>query len=364
MAKKENRYIPQVVFHPGETLAEKLAEMKMGPKEFAVRTDKPEKTINAVLKGESSITPDMAVQFESVTKIPAHFWMNKQRSFDEYRARERQREIIDESIDWARKFPLTEMIKKGWIKSSGNINEKTEALLSFFGMSNPEAWHKFYFYRNLKVAFRISLAHTSEPYAISAWLRKGELQAQELTVENLYSEKRFKETLPVIKSLMAKHPANFQEKLQSLCLEAGVKVVYTPCLPKAPINGATRWLDETPFIQLTGRYKRNDVFWFTFFHEAGHILLHGKKDVFLENIEYSDKINEKEQEADEFAIKWTLSEQEENEIVSQGRLTSEDVRKYAEKFNTHPAIIIGRLQHKKYIPYSAGKEFIEKVELR
>ncbi len=69
---------------------------------------------------------------------------------------------------------------------------------------------------------------------------------------------------------------------------------------------------------------------YLFFHEAGHILLHGKKDVFLENIEYSDKINEKEQEADEFAIKWTLSEQEENEIVSQGRLTSEDVRKYAE----------------------------------
>jgi len=99
MAKKENQYIPQVVFHPGETLSEKLAEMKMGPKEFAMRTDKPEKTINAVLKGESSITPDMAVQFESVTKIPAHSWMSKQRSFDEYQARERQREIIGESID-------------------------------------------------------------------------------------------------------------------------------------------------------------------------------------------------------------------------------------------------------------------------
>jgi len=207
------------------------------------------------------------------------------------------------------------------------------------------------------------LAHTNEPYAISAWLRRGELQARALTVTNTYSEKSFKETLPVIKSLMAKHPVDFQEQLQSLCLEAGVKVVYTPCLPKAPINGATRWLDDTPFIQLTGRYKRNDVFWFTFFHEAGHILLHGKKDVFLENIEYADKINEKEQEADEFAVKWTLSEQEENEIVSQGIVTSEDVRKYAEKFNTHPAIIIGRLQHKKYIPYSVGKEFIEKVEL-
>jgi addiction module HigA family antidote len=363
MAIKENRYIPQVVFHPGETLAEKLAEMKMGPKEFAVRAGKPEKTIIAVMKGESSITPDMAVQFESVTHIPAHFWMNKQRTFDEHLARERQRSIITESIDWARNFPLAEMIKKGWLKPSESISEKTEHLLSFFGMSNPDGWRKFYFDRTLKLSFRISLAHTKEPYAISAWLRQGELQAQELTLDKPYSEKKFKETLPLIKSLMAKHPKDFQKDLQVLCLEAGVKVVYTPCLPKAPINGATRWLDDTPFIQLTGRYKRNDIFWFTFFHEAGHILLHGKKDVFLENIEYPDKTDAKEQQADDFAVNWTLSKEEEKEILSKGSITSEEVRTYAEKFNTHPAIIIGRLQHNGYIPYSAGKEFIEKVEL-
>lgn len=364
MAIKENQYIPQVVFHPGETLAEKLVEMEMGPKEFAVRTGKPEKTIHAVLKGESAITPDMAVQFESVTKIPAHFWMNKQRSFDEYLARERQRKVIVESASWARKFPLAEMITKGWIEAARSINEKSENLLSFFGMSNPDAWHNFYFNKELKVAFRISLAHTKEPYAISAWLRKGELQAKELMAEEPYSAEKFKDALPAIKSLMAKHPEDFQKNLQSLSLEAGVKVVYTPCLPKAPINGATRWLGDTPLIQLSGRYKRNDVFWFTFFHEAGHILLHGKKDIFLENIEYPDKVDAKEVEADDFAIRWTLSKEEETEIISNGIKTEEDLFRYAEKFNTHPAIIIGRLQYKKIIPYSLGKEFIEKVELQ
>ena len=90
MVTNENQYIPQVVFHPGETLVEKLKEMKMGPKEFAVRTGKPEKTISKVLSGKSSITPDMAVQFESVTKIPAHFWLNRQRSYDEYIARKKK----------------------------------------------------------------------------------------------------------------------------------------------------------------------------------------------------------------------------------------------------------------------------------
>ena len=92
---KQNQYFPQSRPHPGETLAEKLEEMEMGPKEFSLRTGKPEKTIIAVLKGESSITPDMAVQFENVTKIPANFWMNHQRGYDEYMAREKRKAAID-----------------------------------------------------------------------------------------------------------------------------------------------------------------------------------------------------------------------------------------------------------------------------
>lgn len=326
MITKENRYFPQVGFHPGETLAEKLTEMNMGPKEFAVRTGKPEKTIIAVLKGESSITPDMALLFESVTRIPAHFWMNSQRNYDEYLARERQQRLIAESIEWARNFPLADMIKKGWLPKTTDIKEKTAVLLSFFGMSSPDAWYDYYYHKELKVVFSISLAHTGKPYAISAWLRKGELQAEELTTANPYSEKKFKAILSQVKALMANHPTDFFSQLQQLCLEAGVKVVHTPCLPHAPIHGSTRWLNNIPFIQLSGRYNRNDIFWFTFFHEAGHIMLHGKKEVFLENMEYPDKTDSKEREADEFAIKWTLTKEEEQEIIAKGRITPSDVR--------------------------------------
>ena len=161
---------------------------------------------------------------------------------------------------------------------------------------------------------------------------------------------------------MAKHPENFFEQLQTLCLEAGVKVVHTPCINKAPINGSTRWLNETPLIQLTGRYKRNDIFWFTFFHEAGHILLHGKKDIFLENIDYSDKDKLKEAEADNFAIKWTLTKEEQNEILQRFRITEDDVAEFAKKFNTHPAIIIGRLQHDGLVPHALGRKFFEAIE--
>jgi HTH-type transcriptional regulator / antitoxin HigA len=360
MSMSSNRYHPQSVNHPGSTLEEKLHEMGMGPKEFALRSGKPEKTIIAVLKGDSSITPDMAVQFEHVTKIPATYWMNHQRGYDEYVAREKRKKIIDEAVVWAKKFPLTDMIHKGWLPSVPSVEERTLELLDFFGFSNYKAWEEYYFKQQLKVAFRISLAQTSEPYAISAWLRRGELQAASIKAKE-YSEKKFKEVLPVLKTLMATQPSDFFSQLQRICLETGVKVVHTPCIKKAPISGSTRWLNDTPFIQLTGRYKRNDHFWFTFFHEAGHILLHGKKNIFLEAVDFSGKDLTKETEADAFAVNWTLSNSEEALILNAAPLNEQDIRLFAKKFNTHPAVIIGRLQHKKLIPYHLGNGFFEPV---
>lgn len=357
---RQNQYTPSVVFHPGETLAEKLQEMGMGPKEFALRSGKPEKTINDVLHGDSSITPDMAVQFENATRIPAHFWMNQQRSYDEFRARERQQKVLEEAVAWLKHFPLADMVRHKWLPKVKTNLEKAGELLAFFGFANPAAWEDYYFNQQLKVAFRISLAHTKEPYAISAWLRRGELQAAGLDA-GTYSEKKFKAALPAIKGIMAEHPAGFFHRLQEICLEAGVKVVHTPCVSKAPINGATRWINDTPVIQLSGRYKRNDIFWFTFFHEAGHLLLHGKKEIFLETGDPTVSDPGKEAEADQFAIRWVLSEEEEAVIVAEMPLSTAEILRFARRFHTHPAVIIGRLQHKRLIPHSFGKEFIESV---
>jgi HTH-type transcriptional regulator/antitoxin HigA len=178
-----------------------------------------------------------------------------------------------------------------------------------------------------------------------------------------YSEKRLRELIPIMKGLCSEHPEDFSTKLQEICAEAGVKLIYTPCLPKAPINGSTRWINDTPCIQVTGRHKRNDIFWFSFFHELGHILLHGKKDIFLEDIEYSDKQLEKEAEADLFASKILLSQAEENEIIESNDFSIKSICNFAKKFNVHPAIIVGRLQHKKIIPFTKDTNLFEKIDL-
>ncbi len=362
MATKKNEYLPESVSPPGLTLAEKLEELGMGNKEFSVRVNKPEKTITAITKGSSSITAEMAVKFEDVLKIPASFWLSRQRRFDEYKARiKRQKDIIN-ATDWARGFPYAKMANLGWVKSTRKIEEKVLALFDFFGISDHQAWKSYYYNQELKVSFRISLAHTNEAMAVSAWLREGERKAREMSV-NSFNSQLLKDSLSDIKSIMATHPSDFFEKLQEICLRAGVIVLYTPCLPKAPIHGATRWLGNTPLIQLSARYKTNDRFWFTFFHEIGHILLHGKKYISIENINYSDQDLDKEKEADDFAIKWTFSEQEEKEVINSVPLSSDDILNFAKKFNTHPAMIIGRFHKKELLRYSVGREFIESIDL-
>lgn len=356
-----NQYQPESITHPGETLKEKLQELGIGAKEFAIKTDKPEKTITQILKGESSITPDMAIQFEHVLQIPAKFWLRYQTAFDEYKARKKAQEKLIEAENWAKSMPYTKMVNFGWLPKANTIEAKINELLKFFGIATHHAWEKYYYEEILKAQFRISLKHISMPHAIAAWLRRGEIQAQEINAPE-FDAKKFEKNLNNIKNLMATKEEDFFQDLQKLCLESGVKIVHTPCLPNAPISGATRWLNNTPLIQLSGRYKRNDIFWFTFFHEVGHILLHGKKYISLENIEYEAKNAQKEKEADDFAIKWTFSEAEEKEFLSLGNFKYDTIRAYAKKINTHPSLIVGRMKRKEKLKPFFGKEFFKVVD--
>jgi addiction module HigA family antidote len=355
-----NQYNPQSATHPGETLREKLDELEIKPKEFAVRTGKPEKTITAVLKGESSITPDMSILFEKVLNIPAGFWLKRQQIYEERIARLKNIGVLKEAEVWAKEMPYTKMVNCGWLPKANTIQEKVEELLKFFGIASHHAWEKYYYEEVLKAQFRISLKHTSMPHAISAWLRQGEIQAQGIETPT-FNKKKFKENLKAIKGLMATKELDFFKDLQHLCLEAGVKIVHTPCLPKAAISGATRWLNDTPLIQLSGRYQRNDIFWFTFFHEVGHILLHGKKYISLENIAYEAKNTQKEKEADDFAVEWTFSEIEEKQFLALESFKYDTIRTYAEKIGTHPALIVGRMKRKEILKPSFGKQFFKSV---
>lgn len=346
--------------HPGKLLADRLIGMGMSIKEFAVRTSKPEKTIIAVMKGDSSITPDMAVAFENVTMTPADIWMNAQRLYDEHQARLRREETMRLSEGWMMKFPVDEMVEKGWTGRFQSVEEKVDGLFSFFGISTEKAWWDYYLNQGLKIAFSISLSNIKNPYAVSAWLRYGELKASGVKLDSLYSDKRLREYLPLMKAVMANERDGWYEELQELCGNVGIKLIYVPCLKDVPVTGVTRWINDVPVIQLSDKYKRYDEFWRLFFHEVGHILLHGKKDIFVEGIECCDM--NKEREAEKFSDDRILPKADERRILSRGDFSPESICEMAEFMGTHPSVIVGRLQQRGVISCYDYK-FMKNIEL-
>ncbi|MCC5930156.1 MAG: ImmA/IrrE family metallo-endopeptidase [Cyclobacteriaceae bacterium] len=347
---------------PGDTIQEHIDFIGMSQAELAERMGRPKEKINDLIKGREPITVPTAFQLENVLGIPSGFWLNSEKSYRKELYELQRQEELEKKQDWLKAFPVNEMRKLGWLPNTKEKHVLVDSLLKFFCVANTKEWERIYIDEEVSVAFRVSLAHTKSPHAISAWLRKGEIQAKEIDMAE-FDKKKFKVALTEIKDLAFTMPDDFTHQLQNICAKCGVAIVFTQNLPKAPISGATRWFHNKPIIQLSGRFRTNDHFWFTFFHEAAHIILHGKKDIFLENVEGTEINQEKEEEANAFAAKILLTENELQQIIEAAPFNEEMIHDFANKFRTPAGVIIGRLQHLKLIPFHIGNGFRQKIDL-
>lgn len=347
---------------PGDTIQEHIDFTGMSQAELAERMGRPKEKINDIIKGREPITTATAFQLEKVLGIPAGFWLNREKNYRKELYMLHQREVLEQGKDWLSAFPIKKMQKLGWLPQTKAQYVLVDSLLKFFCVASPDEWQRIYMDKEVSVAFRVSLAHTSSPHAISTWLRKGEIQAEGMTIAE-FDKKKFRKAFAAIKELAFLLPDNFSQQLQQVCAECGVALVFTQPLPRAPISGATRWFHQKPIIQLSGRFKTCDHFWFTFFHEAAHIILHGKKDIFLENVAGTEIDQEKEKEANAFAAKILLSENELQEILESAPWTKEKILAFSKKFRTPAGVIIGRLQHLKLIPFHNSFNLRQKINL-
>lgn len=345
--KIQNQFIPDYVSPPGDTLLETLEAIGMSQAELAKRTGRPKKVINEIIKGKAAITPETAIQLERVLGIPASFWNNRERDYREALARLKEQDRLGNQTDWLKKFPLKAMIKKGWIRAFRDKVQQLRELLNFLGVAAPDQLQNLW---SEQVAFRKSAAFESDPGAVMAWLRKGEIEAQDIRCRP-YDPKEFKKALQQIRSLTREAPEVFQPQIVRLCADSGVAVIFVPELPAARVSGATRWLNANKaLIQLSLRYKTDDQLWFTIFHEAGHILLHGKRDVFLEMGDGSE--DHKELEADHFARNILIPEAKLQRLIRQDSRSKGNIEMFALELGIAPGIVVGRLQHDKVLPYN------------
>jgi HTH-type transcriptional regulator / antitoxin HigA len=357
MAERTYRYEPDVVSPPGETLEEMLEDRHMTQKDLAQRMGRPLKTINEIIKGKAAITADTALQLERVLGAPASFWSQREAHYREYCSRVAEQERLAGFQDWVERLPLSWMRRHCGLSRTRDRTNSVKEALDFFGIASPAQWETVY--AEPQAAFRCNRPGPVVATKLSPWIRKGELEAGRIVCAPFDAD-RFKEVLKQIRGLTREPPTVFQPKLERLCASAGVVVAFVPAVPGTDISGLTRWLSPTKaLIQLSLFGKFNDRLWFTFFHEAGHILLHRKKLVFLEGAKGNGPM---EQEADRFAANLLIPPRNHDELQLLPR-SEKAIRVFADRIGIHPGIVVGRMQHEDLLPQSHLNKLKDRFEL-
>lgn len=344
-------YRPNAISPPGRTIAELLDERGITQRELALRTGRPYKTINEIVNGKAAITPDTAYQLELVLGVPASYWLRHEALFRSFLVQRQAEASYSTWSGWLAHLPIRELKKLGVLpdvpKNARNVGALVRAALEFFGVVSPAQWEVVYSQTNIRL--RCTQLQASDSYAIATWLRLGELAAQ-TSIVGEYSPENLRAYLPRLRELTMLPSDGFQAPLKEALAEAGVVLCLIPAIHGARVSGAARWLGGRPVIQLSGLGKYNDRFWFTLFHEIGHILLHGaRRHIYLDEW-IDDDVAQEETEADRFAADSLIPPENQRELVS---LSSADsVCAFAERISVHPGIVVGRLQHDGIIPYN------------
>ncbi|MES0489855.1 MAG: ImmA/IrrE family metallo-endopeptidase [Leptospirales bacterium] len=264
------------------------------------------------------------------------------------------------NFEWLKKFPIKNLQEMGYLPPGKDRLELLEGLLHFFRVPGVDQWASYY--SKTATSFRKSPSFTDDLPHIATWLRVGEKIAEQVETHP-YNKEKFSANLKKIRDLTNKSPKEFEPEMKKLCAEAGVALVFVPEFQKTHVSGATRWLSsDKAMIVMSLRHKTNDHFWFTFFHEAAHILKHGRKEIFIDSKEL-DK-SDKEEEANRFSRNMLIPEKEYNRFVKAAHFYEKDILEFAKKNTIHPAIVVGRLQREDHIDHGWHNGFKEKFELK
>jgi len=334
---------------PGETIADLLAERDLSVDDFARFMGFMRDEAMDLLEGRATISVGIARRLEQALGASVEFWMSR-----DYQYREDISRLHEAEQSWLRDLPIGDMIRFGWLSPTPHPSNEAAACLRFFGVPSIASWRQVYGGLEQMAAFRTSRAFDSRPASVAVWLRRGEIEAEQIDTEP-WDPNRFEESLSGLRSLTRRHdPSHFIPELQKRCAESGVAVAAVRAPTGCRASGAVRFLTPSKaLVQLSFRYLSDDQFWFTFFHEAGHLLLHRDSISFLESLrgdrcgllEDADSLSDvEEEEANEFAAR-TLIPPEFQVTLENLPPDPRAVIRFSLRLGVSPGIVVGQLQH-------------------
>ena len=343
--------LPDWVSPPGDTILDALEEKGWTQSELADRTGYTRKHINQLIKGNAPINEETALKLERALGSSAGFWLNREAQYRELLARQQELVELEPHVSWLSEIPVPYLIKQGAVQKQTDKPRQVAECLRYFGVASVEAWREQY--EEPAVAYRASEKFTKDQGAVAAWLRWGERQAEATRCEP-YLKSALEAKLGAMRALTLEPDPNvFLPRLTALCQAAGIVLVVAPAPKGCPVSGLTRWLQpDKALVMLSLRYKSGDQFWFTLFHELAHILLHGKKMLFLEGLT-DGQPSQEEDEANRWAGEFLIPRSAEKRLATLGQ-SEIAIRRFSQELGIAPGIVVGRLQKEELVPWASA----------
>jgi Zn-dependent peptidase ImmA (M78 family)/plasmid maintenance system antidote protein VapI len=300
-------------------------------------------TISGILAGKVAIDENLAARLAKYVGGTKAFWMKRQAAYDIALSRAAAAIPSDVADAWLKQFSSKVLADSGLNRRAGTKQDTIKSFIAFFGVSNPSDWEKRYAGFPGDVAFRNTPAFETNRAALAVWLRQGELEAAKITTAK-WNALQLRESIPRLRKLSKwKSPADFAPALRAICASAGVAVVFVRAPQGCRASGASRFISpDKAVVVLSFRHLSDDHFWFTFFHELAHLLLHGRNSTF---VDHDDTVrSEREDEANTFSANALVPLHRHDELMSL-RPKMEPVVRFAVSVGVAPGIIVGQMQH-------------------
>lgn len=337
---------------PGATIREQLLEREMSQKEFAARMAMSEKHISRLINGDVQLTPETAVRLEMVLGVPASFWTKLEAIYQEKMAKANAENAMDEDKELVKRFPYKEMVNNKWIESVPRLEDKVIALRKFFEVVSLSLVNQ----RNVsRIACRRSGESEKADYALLAWAQRAKIEARMMETGPI-NIKELIAMLPQIRSMTNKDPRDFCPDLIRLLSTCGVAITFLPHIGGSFLHGATFYDGNKIVIGLTVRGKDADKFWFSLFHEIGHIV--------LGHINQPDGTTEADEAAaDQFARDTLIPQRLFDAFVSKGDFSKLSMIHFSDSIDIDVGIVVGRLQKEGLLQFNWHNDMKTKYEL-
>lgn len=337
-----NGLSPDLIIHPGESIKEILEERNISQEELAIRCGFTAKHVSEVINGKKKISSKFANSLEYALGISTAFWINLQGIYD--------REILElERINnmTEKEFKILDELKEivKYCEKRNIIPQNIDKSMVVLKMRKLLNLNDLRDIPNLpinQIAFRGSKKNKVNIYILYAWQKLCEYLTNNIEVKKEFDKEKLESSYEEIKKTMFLKPNAMIAKLKSIFLECGIVFEVVEHFTGAPVQGFIQKKKDKIILCMTLRQSFIDIFWFTLFHEIGH-LIHDDFDNNL--IDYSFIESKIEQEADEFAKNILINEKDYINFKKNNNLNYKEIKKFAASQNVIPSIVIGRIQN-------------------